>query len=163
MTKIVFLDFDGVLLPDPDARAQAVEGLSTSNYLQKVIFNTNCVANLNQLLKQSHAEIVLSTSWADGNSISALSNCLLRNGIDPSCIFEYDDPSEGNYMTPRQQGSNRGQEVLNWLSDHPEINTWVAIDDNPAILYLKTNYVRTHPDHGLDKDGVSKALSFLQG
>lgn len=161
MTKIVFLDFDGVLLPDPDAREQAAQGLTTNNYLSKVVFNPSCVNNFNALLKATHAEIVLSTSWADGHSVSEISNCLMRNGIDPSCIFEYDDPSEGNYMTPRQQGSNRGQEVLDWTLDHPEIDTWVAIDDNPAILYLKTNYVRTHPDHGFDKASLAKALSIL--
>jgi hypothetical protein len=161
MTKIVFLDFDGVLLPDPDAREQANQGLNTSNYLQKVVFNPICVANLNHLLQTTHAEIVLSTSWADGHSISELSHCLMRNGIDPSCIFEYDDPGESNYMTPRSTISNRGQEIQNWINNHPEISSWVAIDDNAAILYLKSNYVRTHPDHGFNKQCLEKAQTIL--
>jgi hypothetical protein len=161
MTKIVFLDFDGVLLPDPDARTQAERGLTQSNYLTKVLFNPTCVANLNSLLHATHAEIVLSTSWASGHSLSELSNCLLRNGIDPTAIFEYDDPGEGNWMTPRATTFNRGEEIQHWLEQHPEISTWVALDDNPSILYLKTNYVRTHPSRGFDKSSLNKAQTIL--
>ncbi len=161
MTKIVFLDFDGVLLPDPDARAQAEKGLTQSNYLATVVFNPLCVANLLSLVKSQHCEIVLSTSWAAGNSMSQLSNCLMRNGIDPTLIFEYDDPGEKNYMTPRDS-TIRGEQIQSWLREHPEITQWVAIDDDSTVLLLKQNFVRTNPSLGFDKVALQKSLAILQ-
>jgi hypothetical protein len=161
VTKIVFLDFDGVLVPDVDAQQQTNSGLTHANYLSTVAFNPICVGNLNQLLHTTHAEVVLSTSWAKGHSISQLSNCLMRNGIDPSNIFEYDDPSENSYMTPRNKAYNRGEEIGAWLRAHPEITQWVAIDDDSTVLHLRTNFVRTNPRAGFDAASLQKALKIL--
>ena len=162
MTKVIFLDFDGVLLPDPLALKQTQEnGLTKDNYLEQVEFDPECVANLNKIIAVTHAEIVLSTSWAMGNSISKLGNCLLRNGIDPSNIFGYDDPNHGGWRTPRKMSSLRSDEIGWWISEHPEITEWVAIDDDPSILHLKTNYVRTNPAIGLNADAGSKAIAIL--
>jgi hypothetical protein len=162
MTKILFLDFDGVLLPDSLAHKQVEKnGLNPDNYLEIVEFDQHCVANLNKIIAATHAEIVLSTSWAMGNSISKLSNCLLRNGIDPSNIFEYDDPIHGSWLTPRKMSSLRSNEIGWWIGNHPEITNWVAIDDDPSILHLKTNYVRTNPAVGLNAEAASKAITIL--
>lgn len=164
MTKILFLDFDGVLLPDQLALRQTQENaLNKDNYLEIVEFDQHCVDNLNKIIAATHAEIVLSTSWAMGNSISKLSNCLLRNGIDPSNIFEYDDPIHGSWMTPRKMSSLRSNEIGWWIANHPEISNWVAIDDDPSILHLKTNYVRTNPAIGLSEEAVTKAIAILNG
>jgi len=161
ITKVVFLDFDGVLLPDPDAHAQAQNGMNSSNYLSSVVFNPLCVSNLLHLLNKTGAEIVLSTSWADGHSLSDLSNCLMRNGIDPTLIFDYDDPGEKTYMTPRDPKYNRGEEVRAWLTEHTEIQQWVALDDNPSIMLLRERVVRTNPSRGFDRAALQKAMSFL--
>lgn len=161
VTKIVFLDFDGVLLPDPMAQQQTNDGMNSSNYLETVAFDPACVSNLNHLLHKTDAEIVLSTSWAKGHSISQLSNCLLRNGIDPTRIFEYDDPGDGNWMTPRDRGFNRGEEIREWLQAHPEIQQWAALDDNSTVMLLRRNFVRTNPTRGFDKHCLQTALSFL--
>ena len=162
MTKVIFLDFDGVLLPDGVAVKQAHEnGLTKNNYLEQVEFDPECVANLNKIIAATHAEIVLSTSWAMGNPIAKLSNCLLRNGIDPSNIFEYDSPSQGGWITPRKMSSQRSNEIGWWIDEHPEITEWVAIDDDPSILHLKTNYVRTNPAIGLNAEAETTAITIL--
>ena len=163
MTKIIFLDFDGVLLTDPQAQTQSDNGLTRDNYLKKVVFDRECVNNLNALLLASGAEIVLSTSWALGHSISDLSNCLMRNGIDPGRLFEYDDPGERAYMTPRKMSSGRSTEIGWWLEKHPEIERWVAIDDDPSILHLKKGIVRTNPRVGFDRAALSRATAILAG
>ena len=164
MTKIIFLDFDGVLLTDQDAQDQSDNnGLTRDNYLEKVVFNQDCINNLNALLLASDAEIVLSTSWALGHSISDLSHCLMRNGIDPGRLFEYDDPGDRGYMTPRKMSSGRSTEIGWWLEEHPEIERWVAIDDDASILHLKTNIVRTNPRLGFDRAALSRATSILAG
>lgn len=160
MTKIIFLDFDGVLLPDNQAVDQSNQGLTMSNYLSTVEFDRDCVLHLNALLLASHAEIVLSTSWAQGHSIGDLSNCLMRNGIDPGHLFEYDDPSEKAYMTPRSS-SSRSKQIEDWIAQHPEVNNWVALDDDSSVLHLGAHSVRTNPARGFDSEALNKAVKIL--
>lgn len=158
---IVFLDFDGVLLPDSSALEQSQQGLTVNNYLDQVVFGAECVINLNHILEQTHAEIVLSTSWALGHPLSELATCLDRNNIDSSRIFEYEDPSLYNYMTPRKFSSNRAQEIAWWLEDHTDISNWVALDDMQVIRRLGPRSIITDPTIGLTKTDAAKAIAIL--
>lgn len=158
---IIFLDFDGVLLSDPSALQQSQQGLTHANYLEKVVFDPGCVNNLNHILTQTHAQIVLSTSWALGHPLSSLADCLDRNNINSSRIFEYEDPSLANYMTPRKFTSNRANEIGWWLEDHADISNWVALDDMQIIRQLGPRSIVTDPTIGLTKTDVAKAVAIL--
>ena len=161
MSKVVFLDFDGVLLPDPLAQAQTESGLTFNNYLEKVQFDTSCVDNLLKLVHDVEAEIVLSTSWALGHSLSELGNCLRRNGIDPGLIWSYDDPSSLDWMTPRRLTSNRAQEIQWWMYNHADVSDWCAIDDLSVIGQLAPHAVITDPTLGFDDASLQKALAIM--
>lgn len=161
LSKVIFLDFDGVLLTDSAAQQQTNQGVTMQTYLQKVEFDRDCVSNLNQLVDRTGAQLVLSTSWAEGNSFSSVANCLMRNGIDPGHIWEYDDPSEHSWMTPRSSTDNRALQIAEWLKLHPEVNTWCAIDDRSEIAQLGPAAVITDPQRGLDSAALKKALSLL--
>ena len=161
LTKIVFLDFDGVLLPDPVAQEQVNQGLTRANYLDKVIFDAQCLSNFMNILNTTHAEIVLSTSWALGHSFSQITSCLERNGISTHHIFEWEDPSEHTYMTPRKLTSYRQHEISWWLQDHPEITEWVALDDMQGIASLGPRAIVTDPAVGLTHLDAAKAMAIL--
>ena len=161
MSKVIFLDFDGVLLTDRAAQQQTNRGLTVQNYLQTVVFDSHCVSRLNQLIEHTDAQLVLSTSWADGHSFSSLANCLMRNGIDPGHIWEYDDPSQAAWMTPRTGSSNRAREITSWLDAHPEITDWCAIDDRSEIDQLGARAVKTDPTKGFDSAALSQAVKIL--
>ena len=162
MAGIIFLDFDGVLLTDANAARQSGEGLSHQNYLSRVEFDSACVGFFNKLLNVSGAEIVLSTSWASGNSFSTVANCLMRNGIDPTHIWEYDDPSTREWMTPRTRDDNRAGEIRTWLREHPQVTAWCAIDDRQEIASLGPSAVVTDPTVGFSAGDLSRALGILQ-
>lgn len=161
LTKILFLDFDGVLLPDPLAQEQANQGLTHANYLDKVVFDHQCVSNLMHILNTTQAEIVLSTSWAMGHSFSQITSCLERNGISTEHVFEWEDPSERSYMTPRKLSSHRVNEIHRWLADHPEITNWVAVDDITGIASLGPRAIVTDPTVGLSHSDAAKAIAML--
>ncbi len=161
MTKILFLDFDGVLLPDPLAQEQANQGLTHANYLDKVVFDHQCVSNLMHILNTTQTEIVLSTSWAMGHSFSQITSCLERNGISTEHVFEWEDPSERSYMTPRKLSSHRVNEIHRWLADHPEITNWVAVDDITGIASLGPRAIVTDPTVGLSHSDAAKAIAML--
>ena len=158
MQAIIFLDFDGVMLTDPNAVSQ---NLTHSNYLTTAKFDTECVENLLDLIHSTGAEIVLSTSWADGTPFSQLASLLLRNGIDPGYLFEYDDPSLGGYMTPREAGGARWEAITQWLQEHDHVTRWVAIDDINLTGTLPGHAVLTDPRKGLDKKALAKAKRIL--
>lgn len=161
MTKIVFLDFDGVLLPTGDEQAQIQTGLTRDNYLEQVVFNRQCVVNLNALLSQTGAEIVLSTSWAWGHTFSELSECLMRNKIDASSIFEWDEPDTKAYMTPRQYKSNRENEIGWWIDQHTHLDTWIAIDNIESIQALGERAIVVDPTVGFNAEALDKAIRVL--
>jgi hypothetical protein len=162
MSKVIFLDFDGVLLTDDQTQQQVNRSLTTQNYLKTVSFDPTAVANVNRLIESTGAQLVLSTSWADGNSFSSLANCLMRNRIDPGNIWEYDDPSQGSWMTPRSSNSNRAQEIATWLESHPEVSDWCAIDDRSEIDQLGSRAVKTDPRKGFDNSALAQALKILR-
>ena len=162
MSKVIFLDFDGVLLTDQSARQQVDQGLTVDNYLRTVVFDTACVQNLLELIDQSSASVVLSTSWAMGTAWSEISTCLMRNGVDPSLVWEWDDPSDRNYMTPRRFNSSRAHEIQSWISLHAEVEHWVALDDDISIAGLAPHAVVTDPRRGLDKTSMNNALRALK-
>lgn len=163
MTKIIFLDFDGVLLTIGDTKLQIdFDGLTRSNYLDTVVFTKECVCNLNDLLNATQAKIVMSTSWADHQNISVIGSCLERNNIDPTNIFEYDLGIDGDWKTPRKLTSHRYHEIKWWMNDHPEIKKWAVLDDDPSVRHLEqTHVVKTNPEIGLGSSDLIKAIKIL--
>lgn len=161
MSKVVFLDFDGVMLPHPLAQAQTETGLTFNSYLEKVQFDTSCVDNLLKLVYDVEAKIVLSTSWALRHSLSELGNCLQRNRIDPGMIWSYDDPSGLEWMTPRRLTSNRAQEIQWWINNHPGVSHWCAIDDLTVIGQLGPHAIITDPTLGFNDVSLQKAFAIM--
>jgi hypothetical protein len=164
MTKIIFLDFDGVLLTAGDTVTQIdFDGLTTENYLNTVVFTNDCVRNLNALLNATQAKLVMSTSWAGQATISMIGNCLERNNIDPTNIFEYELGAEGDWKTPRKLTSQRHHEIKWWMSDHPEIKKWAVLDDDPSVRHIEQSHViKTNPEFGFGSKDLIKALKILK-
>jgi hypothetical protein len=161
--KIIFLDIDGVLNVYCEGRDQF-----------GCTFHSNFVDNLRNIIEQTGAKIVISSTWrSDGLEtmqemwkfrnypgevidITPLSFELINLGL-----FEYYDQIE------------RGHEIEMWLKVHPEVSNYVIIDDDNDMLdNQKANFVRTannmnHPDkidigYGLTKICSEKAIEILK-
>ena len=148
-------------MPDPVAQQQAENGLTHANYLQQVKFDSTCVAHLMHIVNSTDAQIVLSTSWAMGYRFTQLNNCLRRNGIPIEVVFEWEDPSERGYMTPRRITSYRQHEISWWLDEHPDITNWVALDDLQAVSSLGPRAIVTDSQVGLTSTDAAKAIAIL--
>lgn len=122
MTKVVFLDFDGPLLPEKANLPRHSNGCER--------MDPYAVLFVNRLLEDSDVKIVISSS----HSHSGREHCdklLMTNGIDISAIHE-------DWRTPYKMSSDRTQEIAWWLENHPEVTTYVAIDD----LTLSPDFVK---------------------
>jgi hypothetical protein len=134
--KVIFLDFDGVLVTVHDRYTNA------SPY---------CVAMLNDITNQTDAKIVVSSSWRCGSTVAELTDTLQRWGVTGEVIGK----------TPLLRGKKRGYEIQAWLDEHP-VKSFVILDDDSDMAHLKSSLVKCHSHHGIDTKQVAKALKVLQ-
>ncbi len=121
-------------------------------------FEFNCINTLNSILDEE-TEIVVSSDWKIWCSFDRMCNFYLSQGIKKSPI-DY-TPSLYDKFTNIPYNEVREIEINSWLTEHPEINNWVAIDD----LYLSKlkNFVWvSKTDEGINQLGIKdKLLSIL--
>jgi len=159
--KVIFLDIDGVLNVIPKDFDK-----------HGGIFHSSFVKNLERIINETDAKIVISSSWRfsglsgmidmwkdrklPGEVIDVTPNCVqLVNETD----FEFYDQVE------------RGHEIQDWLDKHPEIERYVIIDDDNDMLESQQEFfVRTvnndHPDsidigYGLTQKCTDKVIQIL--
>ena len=102
--KIIFLDIDGVLNCDKTRNPRKFP----------YVVDPTLLARLKRLLKATGAKVVLSSSWR----------------CDPVGLLaarHWGVPFVD--VCPDKPKSARGQEMLEWLSQHPKVTRFVIIDD----------------------------------
>lgn len=145
--KVIFLDYDGVLNTPKE----------WGNHLRnpKGSFNRRCVANLNILIDKTDAHVVVSSTWRLTYGVKALAALLVENG------FEY--PDKFDAITPILRGEKRGKEIQLYLDAHPEITSFVILDDDADMLHLIDKLVKTDYNKGLSYTNVEQAIKLLEG
>lgn len=164
--KIIFLDIDGVLNSSDYGKSESylMETLGMSDAeIMLIAHHTHLdpqgIQILNDLVKRSGAEVVLSSTWRAKYSPEEMTKMLKDRGAE----FEI------KTSTPMLFGKissriPRGKEIahfLKMLEEQPE--AFVILDDHDDMLHLKTNLVQTKFKTGLTKDDVEKALKILNG
>lgn len=150
--RVIFLDFDGVL--------------NSRRYLEKhggvgVAIDPARLELLKQLVYATDAEIVLSTSWRSHWSIIGWMGDAVGQEInrifDSAGLYVYD-------KTP-DLGRNRDEEIAAWLKAHPQVKSFVVLDDEPfGEGILRDHFVLTSRlRNGLDEDDVQAAVRILNG
>lgn len=142
--KVVFLDVDGVL-NDMATILSTGRDFPTKDHL-------DC---LKQIIDATDAKIVLSSSWRfhaqDRNDIK---NALRNVGLE---IFD---------MTKElSMKHQRGEEIKEWLSRHPEVERFVILDDHEEDILpvYPNNIVKTTLYEGLQERHVNPAIKILKG
>lgn len=139
--KVIFLDFDGVLNSMDDM----------GNYVH---LNNSKVLLLQDLVKQTDAEIVISSTWRRGNTLEELKRALWWTGLRSAHkVFDITDSN----------GKLRGEEIQRWLDKHPEVTKYVILDDDGDMLESqKNNFVHVSIMHGFNRVYLNKALEILK-
>jgi hypothetical protein len=162
--KIIFLDIDGVLnsdvYTDSELYKQATVGMSGMQVLlvaHHLHLDPDAIFLLNDLVKQSGAEVVLSSTWRVKYTSEQITDMLKGRGA----TFKV------SARTPILYGKlssriPRGKEIeayLKNLKTQPE--SFVIIDDHDDMLHLKPFLVQTTMKHGLTEHHVKRALEIL--
>lgn len=175
MRRIVFLDFDGVIMTHASYLAAHAAGpldraaRSFTEDLAASRMDPELVARVSTLCIRAEADIVLSTSWrgSDLETQHALERALWRRGLDPRVRVVGQTPSlplvetgPSRILAPRP----RGEEIVRWLKDHRP--GWtpgriVVLDDAAFIAPLQGRWVETSFDRGFTNAHLAQALRLL--
>lgn len=160
--KVVFLDYDGVLNSDPYLDsirevywAAVSKGGGIRDDADRLMLDPERIELLNGLLERSGAMVVFSTSWRNLYSDEELIDFLVSRG------FKHPERIVGRTPTTRPVNRHRGELIQMWLNDHPEVKTYVAIDDDPGAGEAGTVWLETDPMVGLTSEIVDRAVGIL--
>ena len=151
MRKVIFLDIDGVLNTKWWERKKPVDRYGC-------IFNPKCVANLEKIITETGADIVISSSWKIFMGLSELQTMWKERGL-PGKVLDItpDNISDEMLLNVDLDNKdllyNRGCEIKGWLLKHgDEVSSYAIVDDMDDILpEQQSHFIQTDPDVGITK------------
>lgn len=154
MTKVVFLDIDGPMIP---ATMFLVDHMCSP----KRIFPQTTVAVINYLCQKSGAKIVFNTTHnSDWEGVDPIQIAITKQGLSVDHIHV-----DCKTKYPQR---NRNEAVLEWLARHPEVEQWVALDDSKFTedkrLIWVDPYCGVHIEHlneALEQFGENQCLILM--
>jgi len=139
MRRVVFLDIDGVLAP-------------IRRWDRYGDLDPGCIRVLNEILAGAGADVVVSSTWRHGKTVTELQEMLVVAGFI-GCVID---------KTPTGElGADRGEEIAAWLAEHA-VGGYVIIDDHGDMGGLRTQLVLTHPARGLQPADAPRAIEILK-
>lgn len=153
MSKILFLDFDGVLNTEHYQGLLQYQGKTWQDE-HGAFFDPNAVKQLKRIIDATDADIVVESSWKYLGLEAMQEMWAVRNL--PGRVID---------ITPSSVGDNKGVEIASWLSEHAIQDThYVIIDDEYVILDSQSShFVLTNPYEGITKEQADRAISILNG
>jgi len=196
--KVIFLDNDGVICLSSNwgsrHKKQKKWGKRKLSMTSGEIpveyrfdnFDKKAIRVLNEILKETDAEIIISSDWRLYATLDELGEYYTNQGIIKKPIgvtelYRNIYPSDNVRLgTSADLGLDRYLEIKHWLENHSDITHWVAIDDlDMSTQFLGdrfasidnsnerpglTNFVHTPlSSEGIKQSGVKeKVLSYLK-
>lgn len=164
MTKIIFLDIDGVLNPfeeryplqrtDPQFNVhEYVAGFENLN------LDIDTVQQLNRVTGLTKAKLVITSTWRIGDEehFENLKKFMKLCGVRGEII----DRTPFIGLT-NNQVVNRGQEIAKWLDKNLGIKRFVIVDDDSDMHPLEKYLVQTDYKHGLTKEAADEMIKRLK-
>lgn len=140
--RVIFLDLDGVLVPL----------LPNFHKSRPAIALLEAVDNLNDLVTDTGASVVISSSWRIANSLLKLNQVLKKWG----CRFEAVDKTPSLKNSP-----GRGVEVWHWLCLNQHESFVVLDDESEDMGPVLENLVKIDGKVGLTALDVEMARNLL--
>lgn len=138
--KVIFLDVDGVLND---------WNTTTRNPDKFLGVDQDKCQMLRDIVAATGAKIVLSSAWRLMPNV--LDYLWAECGPEIECVG----------ATPYLLGEERGQEIQDWLAVHPEVDSFVILDDRTDMSDLGNYLVHTNDAVGLTDENVETAIKIL--
>ena len=148
--KVIFLDFDGVITIPP-----------------KWYINANKIKYIKQIVDTTGAKIVVSSSWRRENVKETINDMIGKTKRCPRNKMLYwlvDNLYDITswFSDKKYNGTGRGGEIQTWLDKHPEVDSYVIIDDEADMLDRQIfNFVQTDWSFGIQDREVKLCIDIL--
>ena len=155
MSKIIFVDIDGVLVTERSARI----GNHQHGYLGA--FDPIAIKMLNQLADDFNAQFVFSTTWRSTYE-DHLIHVMNVAGLHTSHTYQIDS-YKGSKDTPpyfTRRGKDRHTEIFDWIIEHNPLN-FLILDDVVIKKPISNHWVQTSPEDGISYKMYQQARSIL--
>lgn len=143
--KVLFLDIDGVVCLHKDKDWDNEEE----------IFDAACCRKLQEIVSATGCKLVLSSSWRlFPESIRSMFRQLKPFGI-----------TRENFLGRTPLRGERGDEIMAYLKKRPQIETFVALDDEPfySRAFPQDRLILTKPESGITEDVKNACIRKLNG
>ena len=150
--KIIFLDFDGVMDTAYYDDFLFEEGLDACDEFGP-IFDPDCVRNLKEIIDNTGASIVVTSSWKEYMAYEAFLDMWMARGL-PGFVTD---------VTPTVS-RKRGDEIDAWLDECDRDCQYVIIDDLDGSNFNEHQLSRllvVNPYNGLDDVTMERAIALL--
>jgi hypothetical protein len=156
--KIVFLDFDGPIIP--------VQSHVHNRSVKEKAWPP-CVKALNRITDSTGAKIVVTSSWRDtsaknlfyGQAIKIVQTLLKQWGVTGEVLGQipYCIEIQGNYAIE----APRGQEIASFLKICDNVESFVILDDDDDMEDLREFLIQTPFEKGLTEADADRAIRML--
>ena len=155
MKKILFLDFDGVMVTDRyQAQLTATNSPLRDDYGAK--FDPVCVENLRQIIDATDAGIVVISTWKIEMGLDGIQKMWNARQLPGKVIG----------VTPDIDPIHRGDEVQAWLDANPGAVRYAIIDDTPFLDFFNEEQLphlfKVDERIGLDEETVKRVIEHLK-
>ena len=163
--KVIFLDHDGVIC----LRKQWGSRLSKKSKKAGEIFDKFCpkaVNVLNSIIKETDAEIVITSTWRLHCDLDYMRSLYISRGVikapiaftdDLENVWDEDDWFNDYKDFDKLSAAIRSKEINSWLSKNKDVFRWVAIDDLP-LERLRFFVITPKETEGIKQIGIKKKV-----
>jgi hypothetical protein len=151
--KVIFLDIDGVL--NHQKHYEWLIETDEPTHMQRTYpyteFNPESCRLLNEIIWETGAQIVVSSSWR------------LDGEARLNSLFKFFGLPRIYSITPCLN-TKRGIEIGAWLAAHPEVDGYVILDDDEDMTAEQMPFfIKTNPyEDGLNEDVKERAIQILK-
>lgn len=168
MSKVIFLDIDGVLNTERQHNRCVEAGLAyVDNF--GYAFDPVSVANLKKIVDEVGADIVISSSWKFWG-LSTMQK-LWTNRELPGKLIDVTPNNVSDEMLLSvdldlmELPAGKGSEIKEWLETKgQQVTHYAILDDLPDMLpEQQSHFVQTDPRIGITEDDADRVISILTG
>ena len=149
---VIFLDIDGVLCTQNHWKPEVI---AEDGYSE---FNAKCIDNLNKLIEQTQAKVILTSSRRINKTVVEFQAILQRRCFSGKLAGKINEKTQ-------LDSAARSEEIVEWLEKNGEPGKYVILDDDAQLAQLrqpyKQHWVRTTYHRGLDEEALERALQML--
>ena len=154
MRKIIFLDFDGVMVTDRhQSQLMADNSPLRDEYGAK--FDPICVENLKQITDSTDADIVVTSTWKMERGLDGMQRMWEARHLPGRVIG----------VTPDIDPIHRGNEIQVWLDAQTAAVRYAIIDDCPILDFFNEEQLqhlfKVDERTGLDEETARLVVDYL--